>query len=82
MNINAVATTLTKLVTTDQTAQKAMPLEPEPADLAKTEQPSAKELLAKAFYTREEEPWRSGTVEYNEGKEIFTREMTKSEYLD
>lgn len=82
MNINAVTPTLTQLVTPDQKVQKVMPLEPESLDLAKTEQPSAKELLAKAFYTREEEPWKSGTVEYNEGKEIFTREMTKAEYLD
>lgn len=81
MNINAVAATLTQLVTTDQKAQKATPLEPEPADLAKTEQPSAKELLAKAFYTREEEPWKSRTVLYSEGSETITRPMTKAEYL-
>jgi hypothetical protein len=82
MNINAAASTLTKLPTLDPKTQKAMPIEPEPLDLAKAEKPSAKELLAQAFYKREEEPWKSGIVEYNEGKEIFTREMTKAEYLD
>lgn len=81
MNINAVAPSLTKLVTPDQKAQQVIPPESDPVDLAKAEQPCAKEVLAKAFYTREEEPWRSGIVEYNEGKEIFTREMTKAEYL-
>ena len=81
MNINAVAPTLAKLVTPDQKARKAMPLEPDSLDLAKTERPSAKELLAKAFYTREEEPWKGRTVLYSEGSETITRPMTKTEYL-
>lgn len=45
-------------------------------------QTAAREARAKAFYTKEEEPWKSGTVHYSEGGVDKKRPMTKDEYLD
>lgn len=81
MNVNAVAPNLTRLAPLDQKAQKAVSLEPEQVELGKVEQLSAKELLAKTFYTREEEPWKSRAISYSEGNGIIIIPMTKADYL-
>jgi hypothetical protein len=43
---------------------------------------NAKEARTEAFYTKEEEPWKKGTVHFSEGGVDKTRPMTKDEYLD
>lgn len=78
MNISNALPNTIKLPTPVQGSPKS----PQPFDHDTDPQIAEKEAKSKAFYTKEVEPWKSGTIHYNEGNVTKTRPMTKDEYLD
>lgn len=79
MNVtSSVCNPLKQLIPVSQDKLK----NPQRADSGVDMQISAKEAKAKAFYTKEEEPWKAGTMHYSEEGVDQTRPITKDEYLD
>jgi hypothetical protein len=80
MNVNAIVPSPVKPLLPEQ---KAMPAETQLSAPNVTPPLSAKEQLARDFYTREEEPWKKFTTRISHYDGTTTvREMTKEEYLE
>jgi hypothetical protein len=78
MNVNAIMPSPVKPLLGEQ---KAMPAETQLAAPNVTPPLSAKEQLARDFYTREEEPWKKATIKVIDDDSTIVRAMTKEEYL-